>query len=496
MRSSLRRRLQLWYGVVLCVSIAGFAAFLYLRVRETRWRELDNELLGGAQYLDATMRTLPRGELTADRPGPRGERPGPRDRPDRPPPKPGYPPPPDRPPRPQASDLKMPLFQGPRRGASAGDEPYFCVRRPDDSTLASASLPADFEFSPVKPQELGPTPRVVSRGEYREVLMQGPARTRIVVGRSTAPLRRSLQAFAWQLAGIGSVMLAVGLAGGRFVSALISRPLRAISATASRISADRLSERIPDRDVDEELAPLVAVLNQMFARLEAAFAEQTRFTADASHELRTPLTVLRMQAELALSKSRSVDDYRQALDTCLQAARRMSRLVESLLTLARSDAGHLELDRRPADVAEIVRASLREIEPLAVERGVRLAAELRDCPAQVDAQRLTQVIVNLVSNAVQASAAGMNVRVSLAAEGAEFVLRVADQGCGIPEASRPHLFERFYRVDAARARSSGGTGLGLAIVRSIVQSHGGTVTFTSTEGQGTTFEVRCPTNAT
>ena len=141
-------------------------------------------------------------------------------------------------------------------------------------------------------------------------------------------------------------MLAVGLAGGWLASARILRPVAAISATASAISATNLSERIDAAAVDRELADLAGVLNATFDRLEAAFERQARFTADASHELRTPLAVLRSQAQLALSRPRSAEEYRKSIEECLRAAERMTALVEGLLTLARADAGKLDLRQR------------------------------------------------------------------------------------------------------------------------------------------------------
>lgn len=327
MRRSLRRRLQVWYGVVLCGSVVGFAVFLYARASETRWREFDAELLSAAQYLDATLRTFPPRELLGEGPGPR---------PDRPFPKPGFPPLPPHPPRPpQPSELRLPTMWSPREGGGPRDEACFCVRRANQSVISSSDLPEDLALPEAELLAPGTTPFLVDRGVYREVVMQGPQRTHIVVGHSTTGDRQTLRAFAWQLTTVATIVMGVGLAGGWLVTSLISRPLRTISETASQISADRLHERIPDRDVDEELVSLVGVLNQMFARLE-------------------------------------------------------------------------------------------------------------------------------------------------------------DQGCGIPADCQPHLFERFYRVDTARARSTGGNGLGLAIVRSIVESHGGAISFASTVGVGTTFEVRLP----
>jgi heavy metal sensor kinase len=322
--------------------------------------------------------------------------------------------------------------------------------------------------------------------------MLGPHSTSIVVGRSTRKEHEDLRAFAWQLALAGIVVLGVGLVGGWFVSARILRPVAAISATASAISATNLSERIATEKVDRELEDLARVLNATFERLQAAFERQVRFTADASHELRTPLAILRSHVELSLSRPRTPEEYQRTLETCLRAAGRMTALVEGLLTLARADAGKIDLQRRPVDLKPIVEETLALLRPLAEDRRVSLNAALVSVEVNGDSLRLAQVVTNLVSNAIQYNRPGGQVFVQLATEPEAVVVTVKDTGCGIPEEDQAHLFERFYRVDKARSRASGGSGLGLAICRSIVEAHGGTIGFTSALNQGTTFEVRLP----
>src|SRR5262249_9189857 len=156
----------------------------------------------------------------------------------------------------------------------------------------------------------------------------------------------------------GAVALVVGLAGGWLVSARILRPIRAISATASAISADNLAERLDPERVDRELEELAGVVNGMFARVQAALQRQARFTADASHELRTPLAIIRTHAELALNRSRSAEDYRDTIETCLKATTRMTALVEGLLILARADAGRLEVRREKLDLKLLIEEAL------------------------------------------------------------------------------------------------------------------------------------------
>jgi heavy metal sensor kinase len=479
MRRSIRGRLQVWYALVLLAVVAGFAGLLFYQVRAARLREVDAGLEAAAQYLDANLRRFPLHDLDG-----------------LPPPWPPGRPPPGLPPRPSRerllADLDLPRPAGPG-GRDASAVTYFAVWRADGSTLKARDLPADV----TPPDASAPPPgrRPWQRGEWREAARLGPRGTRILVGRSVRKEQAELNAFAWQLAGAGAAVLAVGLAGGWLVSARILRPVAAISATASAISATNLSGRIGMDKVDRELAELAGVLNAMFDRLEAAFERQTRFTADASHELRTPLAIIRSHAELALARPRSGEEYREALEACLRAAGRMTGLVNGLLTLARADAGRLDLQRQPVDLRRVVEENVALFRPLAEKKGVSLVADLAPAVVTGDAGGLGQVVTNLLSNAAQYNRPGGEVCLRLGVSDGAAVLSVADTGCGIPAEDRPHIFERFYRVDKARSRAQGGSGLGLAICKSIVEAHGGTIDFETEPGRGSTFWVRLPCRA-
>jgi heavy metal sensor kinase len=388
------------------------------------------------------------------------------------------------------AELVLPQPLPPQGGGP--NSAYFAVWRGDGTLLKGTALPPGREKPSAPGARLSPRPLLEQRGEYREVQMLGPGGTEIRVGRSVALEQSELFAFAWQLVGAAAAVLAVGLIGGWLISARILRPLAAISATASAISATDLTGRIDAGRVDRELAELAGVLNAMFDRLEAAFERQARFTADASHELRTPLAILRSQAELALSRPRGAAEYREALDTCLRASGRMAALVDGLLTLARADAGKLDLRRQPVDLEGVVRESVTLFGPLAQGKGVAVAARLGPAEVTGDPLRLGQVVTNLLSNAVQYNHPGGEVLVELRSRNKEVLLIVKDTGCGIPREDWPHLFERFYRVDKARSRASGGNGLGLAICKSIVEAHGGRIGFETEPGRGSTFWVRLP----
>jgi heavy metal sensor kinase len=482
MGKSLRWRLQGWYAVVLLAVVGGFAALLYAEVRSARFNEVDAALTADANYIDTNLRRFPFREFGVNRPPSEGRRP-----PD------GMEPPPvrDRP-GPPRERLLADLSPPSRPTGLAPGADYFAVWRADGSVLKAVDLPEG--TTPPALDESAPpaTVQLLWRGEFREAAVIGPGNTRVLLGRSVAPEKADLNRFAWQLAAAGAAVLAVGLAGGWLASSRIFRPIAAISQTASSISATNLSERIDADKVDRELAELARVLNATFDRLETAFEQQARFTADASHELRTPLTVLRSQTQLALSRPRSAEEYRKTIEECLRATERMTGLVEGLLMLARADAGKLDMRHEPVDLKRVTADTITQLRPLAVGLGVTVAAQLEDAKVKGDTTRLGQVITNLVTNAVRYNRPGGQVRVRLAVHGDDAVLTVEDTGFGIPEADRPHIFERFYRVSKDRSRLSGGSGLGLAISKSIVVGHDGTIGFTSFVDKGTTFEVRLP----
>lgn len=512
---SLRWRLLLWYAVVLAAVVGGFAGLLYGQVRAARFRDIDARLTAAANYLDSALRIFPPHELTGAllKPLPpsrvgKGEKP-PRGGKDKPPrtgkdkrPYGGK----DKPP-PGGKD-KMPHGGGeyhPPRTLShllasltlpddltsqAPSRVYFAVWRADSSLLVAADVPA--ASPPPQPSEATDSPTLASRGPYREAVLRGPGGACVLAGTTTADMAAGLTLFAWQLTGVGAAVLGVGLLGVWLVSSRIVQPLARISATASRISAANLSERIDEARVASELAELAGVLNATFDRLQAAFDRQARFTADASHELRTPLAVIRSQLQLTLARPRPTEEYRETLAVCLRATERMTGIVEGLLTLARADANKLLSRRQPVALDKIASEGAALLRPLADERSVTLTLDLDLAWVAGDAETLARVVNNLLSNAILYNRAGGHVWVQLTEDDGMVLLTVADTGCGIPDTERAHVFERFYRVDKARARSSGGTGLGLAICKSIIEAHDGAIGWAPREPEGALFWVRLP----
>jgi heavy metal sensor kinase len=314
----------------------------------------------------------------------------------------------------------------------------------------------------------------------------------VLVGRSIAEDLAGLRRLAWELAGAGGVVLLLGLTGGWWVATRAIRPIEDISATAVKIAAGELSQRISAADTDSELGRLAAVLNSTFARLEAAFAQQRQFTSDAAHELRTPITVMLTQTQTVLNRERDAAEYRATVEACLRAAQRMRNLMESLLELARLDAGQETLKRVPFDLSKTVSDCGELLTPLAEARRLRIHCAVPALPCVGDPERMAQVITNLMGNAIEYSREFGEVRVTGERQIGTVILSVSNSGPGIAPEDLPRIFERFYRADKARSGGGGHTGLGLAISKAIVEAHGGSLEAASQPGAGAMFTMRLP----
>jgi len=290
------------------------------------------------------------------------------------------------------------------------------------------------------------------------------------------------------------VFLAIG--GGYWLMRRSLRPVDEITERAEGITSSNLSERLPVIRTGDELERLSTSLNRMIGRLEDAFQHINRFSADASHELRTPLTILQLELEGIVNNQTVSGSLEEQIVSALEETYRMSRIVESLLTISRLDAGEARLDRSQLDLSHLVASITDEMTVLAQDKAISLRtfAEENIC-VEGDRTRLQQVVANLIDNAIKYTPEGGTVEVKVRGEGGKAVLEVTDNGIGIPTTAIPHVFERFYRVDKARSRASGGAGLGLSIVKAICMAHGGEITLSSEEGRGSSFRVELPVSA-
>ncbi len=308
-----------------------------------------------------------------------------------------------------------------------------------------------------------------------------------------APLDRTLRSLLLALGACLAVGSASAAWGATRLARHLTRPLERIADGARAVGGASLSARIPDVSPDAELREVTAILNEMLGRLEAAFETERRFMADASHELRSPLANVRGTIEVALRRPRSPEEYRDTLAVSLAELDRISRLVNALLTLSRTDAGQFPFTFVPCQLPAVAEETVKAHAVRAAERSVRLvlaAPEPVEAPA--DPERLREVLDNLVDNALRYAPPGSAVVVSVRREGDRARLAVQDSGPGLPPEMRAYVFDRFYRADPSRARNSGGAGLGLAIAKAIVTAHRGRLSVESALGQGSTFTVDLP----
>ena len=318
----------------------------------------------------------------------------------------------------------------------------------------------------------------------------------IRVGQSLSPLQKARRQLLVLLAIAGPVALLLGSYGGLLLANQALNPVDRLTRAAEEIEAGDLSKRVQVPPKMDELGRLAATFNRMIARLQAAFERQRQFTADASHELRTPLAVMRGDIEIALRRERKPEDYRNVLTSNLEEIIRLSRLVEDLLMLARADVGQAVLQCEPMDLDELCAAVLEYLSPLAEEKEQRLMYQgptTKPLNVNADAQRIKQMLLNLLDNALKYTPANGTITLALTTKDHEAVLSVADTGRGIPEEDLPHIFDRFFRHSRSTSdKTVQGFGLGLSIVRWIVHSHGGKISAESTLGKGTKFTVRLP----
>lgn len=388
-----------------------------------------------------------------------------------------------------ASDL--PHFMRGLFDPNATDTVYLSYWDHEGNVLfRSANAPANIQ-RPTR-NELDNRGKRTSEGLTKELIRRGPRGFSGIVGRDITADVTDLRNLALQVTGLGAGLWFFGLLGGWWLSGRAIRPIEQISRTASRITNGNVSERIDITDTDNELGRLSQVLNDTFDRLESAIQQQRQFTADASHELRTPLTVILSETSRGLKRDRSAEEYRDILSNTRDAAERMRSLVESLLVLARQDTTSVALHKEPCDLTTIVNDARKLLHPLADERQIQLTTEVSEITLPGDARSLSMLVVNLVSNAIHHQDPGGSVSIRLSRNGTNAMLEVADTGRGISPEHLPHLFDRFYRIDPARAAAGGHSGLGLAIVKAIVDNHGGTIEVESVLGKGTLFRVTLP----
>ena len=454
-----RTRLALWYlvllGGILAMFIAGTSGVLFLNLR----RELDHDLVDNVENIEQVLSFGLDGKLKLEQADAHPD--------------------PDRPQRLYVEIRELNgaiLYRNDKLGgASLGGMP-FSGEGKDGYSPRSSLLPDGTRIRLAS--------RLHSVGSHPVVIR---------VATSEEPLWHDFRESVWALLAAFPVALMVA---GFVAFALAKRflaPLGAMAVRAEEITAERLNERLPIENPDDELGQLARVFNETLARLERSFEQLKRFNADVSHELRTPLTTIRSVGEVGLQRGGDTHHYREIIGSMLEEVNRLTSLVENMLTISRADAGHIHLERAPAPLMELAREAASLLEVLAEEKGERLVVKGDDA-AVVSGDRLIlrHAVLNLIDNAIKYSPAGGTVRVGVERQGDRCVLEVIDCGPGIPPEDREKVFDRFYRVDKARSRDAGGSGLGLSIVRWAVEAHGGSIDLFSEIDKGSTFRITLP----
>jgi len=455
---SIRLRLTLWYVLLLALILAGFSAGIYLTLRHNLYANLDdslatraNDLLPLVSYEDAGP-TLSQ-NVSANSP-----------------------------------DLGEQFV---RVYDSSG-------RLTFDSSGEAGTVPLDAEG--VRRALAGGTTTqgITGAGEPFRVRIvpieqNGRVAGALEVGRAADDLSDTLRSLLLILGIAYPVTLAVAGVGGLFLAGRALSPVDKLTRLARRISAEDLSQRLNLHLPDDELGRLARTFDEMITRLEDAFQRQRQFTADSSHELRTPLTAIKGQVEVALTRPREPAAYRDVLQAVNEEVDRLIRLVGSLLTLARADAGQIPITSEAVNLPDVVTAAVEQVRPAAAQRNVDL--EVAPGPPvmlQGDEDLLLQLLLNLLDNAIKYTPSGGRVTAGWGTTSAQVELWVRDTGAGLAPEHVPHIFDRFYRVDKARSRAEGGAGLGLSICRWIAEAHGGAMSVESAPGQGSTFTLRLP----
>jgi heavy metal sensor kinase len=373
-------------------------------------------------------------------------------------------------------------------------QPLYVSTSPRDCSFDASRVPPHHEKTDKiswREQELaGSAPLLIASVPYRTA--QG-RQFLVEVGASLQPVKDVLRRLVFFLVVGLAAMIVVATGGGYFLIRRALAPVDQISSSAEHITLHNLKERLPIAQTGDELERLSVSLNHMIARLDDAFQQNRRFTADASHEMRTPLTIMRGELESIVEGEGSPADVRAAAASILEEVQRLARIVEGLFAISRLDAGEAQAQWHQFDLASLATGTAEQMCLLAEDKGIPITS---NAPKKVivngDRARMKQVVVNLLDNAIKYTPDGGAIRLSVVACDDKAVLEVEDSGIGIPAEAQPHIFERFFRVDAARSRDMGGAGLGLSIVKSICTAHGGRVNFQSTEGKGSRFKVELP----
>ncbi len=315
------------------------------------------------------------------------------------------------------------------------------------------------------------------------------------IGTRLKPINDALDTFLWVMLMLLPVTVASSAVAGSIMAQRTLKPVADITHAAQQITVSNLSQRIPVVASGDELAELAQTFNEMIARLEGSFQQMNEFAANVSHELRTPLQAIQGETELALVSEASLAECRRVLESNLEEIDRLNRMIRNLLVLAQAEAGEVRPRLEALDLNELVRDLVEQMHVVAAAREIGLrAVTSAPVPIRADSLRLRQMILNLIDNALKYTPPGGHIEVRVERQQGRARLQVRDTGVGIEPADLPHIFERFYRADKSRSRSTAvdGCGLGLPMVKWVAELHHGSVEVASTPGHGSSFVVNLP----
>ena len=448
---SIRLRLALWYGallaLVLCVTLT-VAFAVHVRTHES---DVDASLRGSWEHAASELDGMP------------------------------------------MTTMMGAILTAPTQAASAPTATWLLAPGQSRVVLGDANDPVLARFDPTVAGD-GPRDSNIDGARVRSYAgsMPGSAGIRLVIAASMSAFDASVGSLSLIFALMGLAGVALAATGGWAISAGALRPIAKMTETARAIALSRgFARRIEVNEAGrDELSELGRTFNHMLASLDDAYRRQQRFVADVSHELRTPLTALQGDLELLTRGQLPPDEARATLAEASQETRRLARLVDDLLVLARADAGPQPFIARSVALDEVVMEVFRELRGQA---GPRLrVVDLEAALVEGERDRLKQLVLILADNALSYTPAPGEVRVSLRRDARETVLTVEDEGIGVSADTAAHAFERFYRGENAQRLDPAGTGLGLSIAKWIVERHGGTITLRQRVPRGTSVTVRLP----
>ncbi len=315
----------------------------------------------------------------------------------------------------------------------------------------------------------------------------------IHLGRSMDSLTGVLNEYLYIYLFSVPVILAISVPVGWYLAGRALKPFDEVAKTVEQITSENLGTQITTKHKEEEIRRLVLAFNAMVRRLNDSFQQMRKFNADAAHELRTPLSILQGENEIALRSPNLPEEVHSVLASNLEELQRLTRIVNDMLILAEADAGSQVLKMKPNNLRPMLEDLVEQMRVLAMDRNIEIdLAQSTDAIIEADSLWLRRALLNLLDNAIKYSKDGGKVEARIATGDNRVEVTVTDQGIGIAPADLPHIFDRLYRADPARSRSSGGTGLGLSLVKWIIEAHHGHLSVESEIDRGTTFKISLP----